>query len=93
MKEITLNEVHYNNRLIKMAKPVTFYSDGSYMRENGIRRYGSSNGRYLKMSICDREGKEHKVFMHTLILCIFVSDRPSRYRHMACKNRKTGLSY
>lgn len=89
MKEITLNEVHYNNRLIKMAKPVTFYSDGSYMREKGIRRYGSSNGRYLTMSICDREGKEHKVFIHTLILCIFVSDRPSRYHEVDHIDRNT----
>ena len=89
MKEITLNELYYNNRLIKLNKPVTFYSDGSYMREHGTRRYGNSNGRYLKMSLYDRKGKEHKVFIHTLMLCIFVSDRPSRHHEVDHIDRDT----
>lgn len=77
MEKRTLKELYHNNKLIKLNKEITFYSDGSYTRNDGVRRYGNSNGNYLKMSLYDTEGKEHKVFMHTLILCIFISDRPS----------------
>lgn len=77
MESIKLKEVTYNNKLIKLNKEITIYSDGSYARADGVRRYGNSNGNYLKMSLYDENGKEHKVFMHTLILCVFGSDRPS----------------
>lgn len=76
MERREIKEVWYNNKHIVLNKELVLYSDGSYER-NGIRRYGNSNGNYLKMSLYDAEGKEHKVFMHTLILCVFGSDRPS----------------
>lgn len=76
MEKVTLKELWYNNRHIKLNKEITLYSDGSYER-NGVRRYGNSNGKYLKMSLYDESGKEIKVFMHTLTLCVFKSDRPS----------------
>ena len=76
MERREIKEVWYNNKHIVLNKELVLYSDGSYER-NGIRRYGNSNGNYLKMSLYDIEGKEHKVFMHTLILCVFGSDRPS----------------
>lgn len=77
MKCRKLNEIMYNGKLIKLKSEVTLFSDGSYQRTEGERRYGNSNGKYLKMSLYDTEGKEHKVFMHVLMLCAFVSDRPS----------------
>lgn len=76
MEKKTVKELMYNNKKISLNKEITFYSDGSYER-NGVIRYGNSNGNYLKMSLYDINGKEHKVFLHTLMLCIFVSDRPS----------------
>ena len=76
MEQKTIKDVWYNNKHIVLNKELTLFSDGSYVR-NGIRRYGNSNGNYLKMSLYDTEGKEYKVFMHTLILCVFGSDRPS----------------
>ena len=76
MEKVTLKELWYNNRHIKLNKEITLYSDGSYER-NGVRRYGNSNGKYLKMSLYDESGKEIKVFMHTLTLCVFKSDRLS----------------
>ena len=78
MEQRTLRELYYNNRLIELKECITFYSDGSYKRKDGIKRYGNTNGKYLKMSLYDIYGREHKVCIHTLMLCIFVSDRSSQ---------------
>lgn len=67
METRILNEVVYNNKHIVLNKELVLNSDGSYVR-NGIKRYGNSNGRYLKLSVFDKNGKEHKLFMHTLVL-------------------------
>lgn len=89
MESRTLTKIPYNNKLIQLNKPITFYSDGSYARADKIKRYGNSNGRYLKMSLYDTEGKEHKVFIHILMLCIFVSDRPTKYHEVDHIDRNT----
>lgn len=78
MKTKTFNKIIYNNKEIMLKNSIVLRSDGSYKRENDNNfRYGNSNGSYLKMSLYDIYGKEHKVFMHTLILCNFKCDRPS----------------
>ena len=80
MERREIKEVWYNNKHIVLNKELVLYSDGSYER-NGIRRYGNSNGNYLKMSLYDIEGKENLSifqgigdnFCHThnlILLCI-----------------------